>query len=100
MINHVVLFKLKEYDSEQAKQDAISEIKAALLALKKFIPELKYIEVGTNYQLAAKSYDICLISHFETVADLDVYRVHPEHLKVVELVGEHAIDRAAVDFSF
>ena len=100
MINHVVLFKLKKYDSESEKQTVISNIEEALLSLKGKIDELKYIEVGVNYDLAAKSYDICLISHFETIDQLDVYRIHPEHLKVGELIGQHAIERAAVDFEF
>ncbi len=100
MINHVVLFKLKEYCSEEEKAGVLSEIKEALLGLKSKIDELKYIEVGTNYQLASKSFDFCLITHFESIAGLDVYRVHPDHLEVAELIGKHAIDRAAVDFEF
>ncbi len=100
MINHVVLFKLKKYESQSQKQDVIATIEDALLSLKVKIAELKYIEVGVNYELAAKSYDICLISHFENTDELDVYRVHPEHLKVAELIGEHAVERAAVDFEF
>lgn len=100
MINHVVLFKLKKYNSESEKQDVICSIEDALLSLKDKIAELKYIEVGVNYELSAKSYDICLISHFENIEQLDVYRVHPEHLKVAELIGQHAVERAAVDFEF
>ena len=100
MINHVVLFKLKKYDSESEKQDVISSIEDALLSLSDEITELKYIEVGVNYELASKSYDICLMTHFETVDELDIYRVHPEHLKVAELIGQHAVERASVDFEF
>lgn len=100
MINHVVQFKLKEYSSEQEKKNAIEQIKNALLDLKSKIAELKYIEVGTNYQLAAKSFDICLITHFESIADLEIYAAHPDHLKVVDIVRQHAVDRAAVDFEF
>jgi hypothetical protein len=100
MINHVVLFKLKNYDTDSEKQNVISNIEDALLGLRDKIEELKYIEVGVNYELASKSHDICLISHFETVEKLDAYRVHPEHLKVAELIGMHAIARAAVDFEF
>jgi len=99
MINHVVLFKLKEFPSE-GKQQVISKLKTMLLALKGKIDELKYIEVGENYELDAKSYDIALISHFESIEDLDVYRVHPEHQKVVAYVGEVTEARAAVDFKF
>ena len=100
MINHVVLFKLKKYDSESEKQNVISSIEDALMGLLGKITELKYIEVGVNYELASKSYDICLISHFETVDQLDAYRIHPEHLKVGELIGQHVVERAAVDFEF
>ena len=100
MINHVVLFKLRKYNSESEKQNVISSIEDALLGLSGKISELKYIEVGVNYEIASKSYDICLITHFESVDELDAYRVHPDHLKVAELIGQHAVERAAVDFEF
>lgn len=100
MINHVVMFKLKNYNSESEKQTEICRIEEALLGLSGKIDELKYIEVGVNYDLATKLYDICLITHFDSVDHLDVYRSHPEHLKVVELIGQHAVERAAVDFEF
>lgn len=99
MINHVVLFKLKEYPTEE-KVKVINELKEMLMALKGKIPELKYIEVGENYELESKSYDLALISHFNSVEDLDVYRVHPEHKKVVTRIGEVTEARAAVDFNF
>ncbi|MGE5393567.1 MAG: Dabb family protein [Candidatus Saccharibacteria bacterium] len=100
MINHVVLFKLKKYDSDSEKQTIISSIEEALLSLSDKIKELKYIEVGVNYDLNAKSYDICLITHFNTLDDLEIYRVHPEHVKVAELISQHAVERAAVDYEF
>ncbi len=99
MINHVVLFKLKEY-SENEKPAIIAEMKSLLEALEDKIEEVKYIEVGVNYELNAKSYDIALISHFESIEDLDKYRIHPEHQKVVARVGEITCERAAVDFEF
>mgnify|MGYP000188684257 FL=1 len=99
MINHVVLFKLKEYPAEQ-KQKVVSELKTMLLELKEKITELKYIEVGENYELDAKSYDIALLTHFESLEDLDKYRVHPDHKKVVNYVAEVTESRAAVDYRF
>jgi len=99
MVNHVVLFKLKEYSAEE-KKAVIAELKSMLLALKGKIKELKHIEVGENYELDSKSYDMALLSHFDSVEDLDVYRVHPEHLKVVARIGETTVARAAVDYNF
>ncbi|MGQ7869382.1 Dabb family protein [Sunxiuqinia sp. sy24] len=99
MINHVVLFKLKGYPKAE-KEAVLLKIKAALEALKDKIEQVRHLEVGLNYELEAKSYDMCLISHFDSVADLDIYRVHPEHLKVVELITEATVERSAVDFEF
>ena len=99
MINHVVLFKLKDYpDAEKA--EIVSELKNLLEGLNEKISEVKYIEVGANYEMNSKSYDIALLSHFETAEDLDKYRVHPEHLKVLERVKETTAERAAVDYFF
>ena len=100
MINHIVLFKLKQFGTPEEKQEVLNQFEAKLLALKGFIPELKYIEVGKHYMLDSPSYDLSLITHFDSIADLDVYRVHPEHLKVVKFVQEVTTDRAAVDYEF
>ena len=99
MINHVVLFKLNDYPADE-KAQVIDELKSLLEGLKDKIEEVKYIEVGLNYELESKSYDLCLLSHFETIEDLGKYRVHPEHLKVVKRIGETTSARSAVDFEF
>ena len=99
MINHIVLFKLKDYPKEE-KEKIVGELRNLLEELNEKIDEVKYIEVGTNYEMEAKSYDIALISHFESLEDLDSYRVHPEHLKVVERIKETTTERAAVDYRF
>jgi hypothetical protein len=100
MINHVVLFKLKEIDNEDQKAVVRNKIKNALLSLKDKIEELKYIEIGQNHQLNSDSFDICLITHFETLDDLNSYQVHPEHLKVAEIVKVNVSARATVDYEF
>ncbi len=99
MINHVVLFKLKKYPKDE-KARIIEELKALLEGLQQKIFEVKYIEVGVNYELDSKSYDLALISYFESIKDLEAYRVHPEHLKVAERIKETTDERAAVDFFF
>ncbi|MDA3928137.1 MAG: Dabb family protein [Prolixibacteraceae bacterium] len=100
MINHIVLFKLKNYSTTEEKKEVLNQFKSKLLALKNYIPELKHIEVGQNYQVNAASYDLSLITHFDSFADLEIYRVHPEHLKVGDFVKEIVVERAAVDSEF
>lgn len=99
MINHIVLFKLKDYSSEE-KQSVIAEMKSLLEGLNGKIDELKFIEVGVNYELESKSYDLALITHFNSIEGLDKYRIHPEHKKVIARFAEFNLDRAAVDFEF
>jgi len=99
MINHVVLFKLKDLPEDE-KVQVLAELKLLLEGLKDKIPEVKYLEVGLNYETNAKSNDIVLLSHFNCIEDLDKYRVHPEHLKVVARFGEVTESRAAVDYEF
>jgi len=100
MIKHVVLFKLKEFENEDQKAVVRNKIKHALESLKDKIEELKYIEVGQNHELNSASFDICLITHFETLKEMDAYQVHPEHLKVVEVIKPNVASRAVVDFEF
>jgi hypothetical protein len=99
MINHLVLFKMKQFQAEE-KKAIIAEVKALLEGLKDKIDELVYIEVGTNYELDSNNYDVALISHFRSVEELDRYRVHPAHIEVVKRMGEVAETRAAVDYEF
>jgi len=100
MINHIVLFKLNEFENEDLKAVVRNKITHALLALKDKIEVLKFIQVGQNFELMSPSYDIGLITHFDTLSDLEVYRIHPEHLKVVELIKSNTNGRAVIDFEF
>ncbi|MFZ5431978.1 MAG: Dabb family protein [Bacteroidota bacterium] len=99
MINHVVLFKLKQFPAEE-KTVILNELKDLLLGLQDKIEELVYIEAGINHEPDSKNYDLALISHFKSLDDLERYRVHPAHMVVVKRMGEVAETRAAVDFEF
>ncbi|HZH71166.1 MAG TPA: Dabb family protein [Mariniphaga sp.] len=99
MINHIVLFKLKDYP-EDKKVQILNELKESLEGLQEKITEVKFIEVGINHQINSDNFDLSLITYFETLDDLEAYRVHPEHQKVVERIRETTVDRASVDYFF
>ncbi len=99
MINHVVLFKLKESNELELKKQ-VETFQQMLLALPPHIPEIKHLEVGLNHKLNGETFHLCLISHFESLADLQTYIVHPEHQKVSAYVKDKIANRAAVDFEF
>lgn len=99
MINHVVLFKLKDFQQAE-KQEVRTKIKSMLEGLRGKIDELKFIEVGLNDDQDTNDYDICLITHFEDMDGLKTYAVHPEHLKVLDFIRASISGRAAVDYTF
>lgn len=99
MIKHIVLFKLKAFDSEAEKQAKMNEIKTQLENLLPFIPELKKIHVGLNINSAEK-WDIALETEFNTLEDLSIYANHPKHVEISKnLIGPVKEDRACVDFT-
>lgn len=99
MIKHIVLFKLSEFESAEAKTLKLNEIKSGLESLPSKITEIKYLEVGINVNPAEK-YDISLTTEFNSLEELDIYAKHPEHVKVAVIIRAVLAERACVDYSF
>ena len=78
MITHVVLFKLKE-QSEEARE----RVKALLSSMEGRIGELRHLEVGTDIVRSERSYDLALITRFDSLEDLKSYQGHPYHVDEV-----------------
>lgn len=94
MIVHIVMFKFKD----ENKSSNIQEVLKRLNALTQLIPTLKSMEVGVNFTLSDRAFDLSLYSTFESKEDLDAYAVHPEHLKVVELIKSVTLESKVVDY--
>lgn len=98
MIKHVVLFKFKSFSNDEEKNSKCKEIKNALLDLDDKIEELLSIEVGINTN-PNESYDLSLITTFNSTEALHTYAVHPDHLKVGAIIREVLNERACVDYT-
>ena len=94
MIVHIVMFKFHD----ENKSENIKEVTKRLNALVELIPSLKSMEVGVNFTLSERAFDLSLYSTFESKEDLDAYAVHPEHLKVVELIKSVTLESKVVDY--
>ncbi len=99
MIRHIVLFKFKPFVAEEEKAGKLQEIKKGLDALPALIPELKLLKIGINMN-PNEQYDLSLLSEFKSMADLDAYAVHPEHVAVAKIIREVLESRACVDSEF
>lgn len=99
MVKHIVLFKLKETLSREEKLKVMNDFKAAIEALPAKIDFIRKIFVGLNANPVEK-WDICLDSEFYTLADVNAYAVHPDHVAAAGILKEVKEDRACVDYEF
>jgi len=98
MVKHIVMIKLKEFDTVDEKISQAENFKQMLEDLVGKVPELLDMEVGLNFNPKPASYDLVLISKFENREGLDNYRVHPDHVKVLEVLKEIMDKTAVVDY--
>lgn len=77
MITHIVLFKLKDRSPE-----AVKRTYDVLVNMEGKIPVLRHLEVGMDVLHLERSYDIALITKFDSLEDLKTYDTHPVHEEV------------------
>lgn len=93
MITHVVCFKLKD-----RSVDNVQRTRDVLLSMEGKIEQLQYLEVGADVLHTERSYDIVLITKFNSKEDLDAYQVHPVHQEIVKHIKSVGDTSIAVDF--
>jgi hypothetical protein len=62
------------------------------------IEQLLFIEVGVDIVHSERSYDIALVTKFNSLADLEIYNVHPIHKEVIAYIGTVREAVVSVDF--
>ena len=98
MIKHIVMFKLKESALGRSKNENLQELKILLESLQENIPVVKCLEVGINMGKSASASDIALYSEFDDMKALEDYRIHPEHVKIVEFIDKVCSERRVADY--
>ncbi len=98
MIKHIVMWKIKESHEGTDKDELMDRIKEELEGLKSSIPEIKTMEIGRNSNELPTSFDVALYSEFESSEDLEIYKEHPEHVKVAQFIRQVTTDAVVVDY--
>lgn len=93
MIRHIVMWKFRP--GTEADQKRFLD---GLRALQGVIPQLLKSEVAVN--VGAGNYDAVLVSEFESLETLDVYKNDPRHKAVSALCKSIRENRVAVDYEF
>lgn len=94
MLTHIVIWKYRESTPREMREEHAERLRG----LTSLIPELVSLHVGFDVLHLPRSYDLGLVAVFHDRAGLEVYTVHPEHVKVAEMgraIAEHV---ASVDF--
>ncbi len=81
MVKHVILWKLKDEVTGEAKEKVLREMKENLEALVGKVPGLVSLEIVTE-PLASSNADVMLDSVLESEGALKGYQSHPDHVSV------------------
>lgn len=79
MFTHSVMFKLKD-----GAELGVHEVASALKGLEADVPECVSVSVALNESTSPAATDLLFIAEFASAEDYQSYRVHPEHIRVVE----------------
>ena len=94
MIDHLVLFTVKEDASSEDVEDLLSSLRD----LRSSVPNVIDLSVGEDFSGRAEPYTHGCFVRFRTPDDLQAYLKHPEHLKVVEKLEATTEGRIVVDY--
>lgn len=96
MVDHLVFFAVRDGVSPEDVEDVLASIRG----LKDAVPSTVDLSVGEDFSGRSGEYTHALFARFEDTAGLQEYMQHPEHLKVVEKLGERTTGRIVADYEF
>lgn len=91
MVQHIVMWKFKEGTQAQAE-----EFLTKLAALDGVIECIRFMSVKRS-AVPNSAYDAVLVSHFDTIEDVERYKNDPRHLAVAAICKEIRTERCAID---
>ncbi len=94
MVDHLVLFTVRE----DASARDIEDLLASLRALRDSVPGVVDLAVGENFSERAGGYTHGLFARFESADGLQAYIKHPDHLAVVEKLDALTTGRIVLDY--
>ena len=97
MIRHTIMWKFKEQVGNEDRDAIMSHVEKILSALKPIIPEIRSMRIEKDILRSQSSFDMIYITEFDSLDTLEVYRVHPEHMKVSKYVAKVSTARVVAD---
>ena len=98
MISHTVMWRFKE-ENKEGNMNTVAERLMALYKSGK-IDGLRKMEIGKDVSHTDMSYDMVLLTEFDSMEALAAYKIHPDHVAISQFVKTIRTARAVVDFEF
>lgn len=98
MIKHIVAWNFADEAEGADRATNVALVADALRALPAVIDGIVEFEVVVAQPGMDMTFDLALNSAFTDAEALQAYAVHPEHQKVVALIGARRTGRACIDY--
>ncbi len=98
MIRHIVMFKLKEFSSDEERNQAVEDVLLNFRSLIGEIPQIRTYEVEADIVHGDSSFDIVVNSLFDSLEDLKAYQAHPAHQYAVQQNRQWSAQKVVVDY--
>lgn len=93
MVRHIVFLKLKE--NTPMNKTLVSD---KILSMNRKMDVLRHLEVGQNFSIEERAFDVALIADFDSKEDLNTYATHPLHVDVLTYIKNFVAESKVVDY--
>ena len=92
-LTHIVLFKLKDRSPRN-----VENAREVMMSMKGKIPQLRHLEVGIDILHSERSYDLALMTKFDSLEEMQNYQAHPVHVEVSKYMTSVRESAITVDY--
>ncbi len=97
MIRHTIMWKFTDSHDGLDKEGIMQKLEQDFARLKQTIPQIRSMKLERDILRSERSFDMIYLTEFDSLEDLEIYRVHPEHVKIAQFVKNVRTAQAVTD---
>lgn len=97
MIRHTIMWRFIDEFEGMNKEQIMDRVVDLFKDLKGKIPEIRFMSAERDVLRSERSFDMIYITEFDSLDALEIYRVHPEHIKVADFIHKVTAAQAVTD---
>lgn len=94
------MFKFTDVLNDSDSLSKAEKMKSSFGQMKSLISVVKSYDVKINMKKTDFSYDVVIISEYDSWEDLDTYLNHTEHKKAIAMCKDIKKEKAVIDYEF